>query len=61
MRRVNVATERSFGTCSQTCLSITTYVHIGGYSRGRAKTRVALRDELPVSLRHWLAEFTAAD
>ena len=36
-------------------------VQIGGYLRGHAKTRVALREELPVSLRPRLAEFTAAD
>jgi hypothetical protein len=32
-----------------------------GSGAWRAKTQVALRDWFPISLRPWLAEFTAAD
>jgi len=33
----------------------------GGYSRGRAKSQVAIRDRLTVSLPPQLAEFAAAE
>jgi len=36
-------------------------MQIGGSLRGRAKSQVALRDRLPVSLRPRPTEFTAAD